>query len=337
MSGTETPTCIDAPWWLVDNPQAVGAAAPLLLPEEIPWVPTLVPDTTPEAGPLIQYPGQGAVQLWDDVWGYGKSIVKYFGRHDGGTSFVLSTTLDEAIDAAIGSTVKSLSGFINIAHQLALDAQSWASAQFDAMSANIGAIYQYFDTRVSALEGQMKAVLDLALPSLQAQILQLRHDMGLSFQFNSAADRAWAIDNIYRPLQENIGQVAKEIPVWSAGALADAKAYTGIAVGALGVKVLTEIAPLSKAVTALQTESEQCTQPMCDTFGPKTDLGKLLKGLKVAEFVTLLAEIAAARETDLDGALRFLSDRAAGYVNTFESTFVNAGDTIGATVGALLA
>lgn len=311
-------------------------AAEPLVEEFEQFIPRLVPQSEPPQDPDAHYPGQGAVQLWNDVWHYGKSIVNYFGRSRGGASYVLSTTLDEAIDGAIGATIKSLSGYINRAAQIGLDAQQWSSMELDAMSSNIGAIYQYFDDHVKFLERAVVQIEQNELPAVRESVAQLRHDMLAGFAFNSAADRGWAVDNILHPLEETIFNVAADVPVQAEHAYERAKLYTDDAVNALGLRTLAAFAPVHLAISALQKESEDCTQPMCEAMGPKTDLGKLLKGLKVAEWAALLATIAAARETDIDGALTFLSHQAGHYISTFEDTFVTGGGTIGQTVADLV-
>lgn len=325
------------PWWTIDNPQARGAAEPIPIPENLPFIPRLVPDTMPEADPTVQYPGQGAVALWNDVWHYSKSILSYFGRHGPSVAYITTDNLNQAIDDTLRASINSLSGFINQAAQLAVDAQNWAGMELDALSANIGAIYQYFDNRITALEHGAWAVERLALPSLQAQIDNLRHDMGLGFQYNSLADRGWAIDNIFRPLTDEIGNVARDIPIWSEGAYERAKGYTDQTVGALGLRTLTQLVPLTLAVKALQTESEQCTQPMCETIGPKTDLGKLLKGLQLAAGVALFAELANLDEAKLADLITSIGSKAAALVGEFETGFVQQGETIGGLIAREIA
>lgn len=292
------------------------------------WIPRLVPNSEPAPDPDVKYPGEGAVKLWNDVYHYGTSIVHYFTRGRGGTSYVMSDQLDEAIDGAIGATVKSLSGFINRAAQIGLDAQQWSSIQLDAMSANIGAIYGYFDQRVSELERIQNALVHNYVPLVAGEVAQLRDDMLAGFKFNSAADRQWSIDNIYRPLEENIGKVQAQALTWADNAYDRATSYADRADDALGLNVLRGIAPTIAAVAALQTESDECVKPMCDTFGPKTDIGKLLKGLKLAGEIAALTAIMQMDAGDLGQLIHAVTTRLAVLVGDLEQFFGPGGETV---------
>lgn len=303
------------------------AAEPLVEPFEQ-WIPRIVPNSEPPDDPTVNYPGSGAVQLWSDVYHFGTSIVHYFGRHSGAVSYVTSTSLDEAVDSAVGATIKSLSGFINRAAQIGVSAQEWASMELDAMSANIGAIYQYFDDRVGRLESFERTMLDWFLPGIDARLNQLNAERFTDAAFNSAADRQWAVDHIFRPLQENIGAVESQIPVWSEGAYQRATQYTNDAVNHLGLNVLAGLAPLTAAVAALQTESEDCVQPMCETIGPKTDLGKLLKGLKLGAEIAALGAILNMTEGDLANLIGAVTSHLSGLVGDVEQFIQPGGETV---------
>lgn len=296
------------------------------------FIPQLVPASEPEPGPGAFWPGGAPHGSWNDVFGFAKSIVKFFGRGDDAVSYVLLPQLNEAIDAAVGSTIKALSGFINRAAEIGLDAQEWSRFGLDAVSANIGAIYQYFDDRINALRAQVHALETLVIPSLQAQILQIQHDLGPMFEFNSAADRQWSVDHIFNPLTDALGQVAAEIPIFSEGAYERAKVYTDDAVNALGLHTLEALVPLTVAVQALQTADEQCTQPMCDTIGPKTDLGKLLKGLKVAAELAALTAFLNMDSNDLAQFIHTITTRLAAIVGDVEQFLGPGGETVAGLV-----
>ena len=69
---------------------------------------------------------------------------------------------------------------------------------------------------------------------------------------------------------------------------------------ATAATVAAHLRPITQALSALQsqvgklqTENDECTQPMCETLGPKTDWGKLLKRFAPKAIFALLALIAA--------------------------------------------
>lgn len=74
----------------------------------------------------------------------------------------------------------------------------------------------------------------------------------------------------------------------------------GFTAGAVAVGVATHLKPITEALAALkaqvgklQTENDECTQPMCEMVGPKSDWGKLLKRFAPKAIFALLALLAA--------------------------------------------
>ncbi len=328
------------PYWAYINPQAITAAlpdpGPIVEPILEPFIPRIVPDPTPESDPQVQYPGQGAVALWNDVWHYGKSILSYFGRSGGGLQYITTDNLNQAVDDVMKATITSLSGYINVAHDLAVDGQRWAANAIDRVNADVGWVYQFFDARVGALENIGKYVTEFAFPLVEDQLATLRHDMNLADQFVSGVDRAWSIDHIFTPLEDELGQLRHDALTWADDAYQRAIDHADLKVLALGAATLTALQPLQQAVKALQTEAEQCTTPLCETMGPKTDLGKLLKGLQLALAAGALAEIANANEQDVADAITRIGSHLATVIGTFETSFVTGGGTVADLVAAEL-
>lgn len=99
----------------------------------------------------------------------------------------------------------------------------------------------------------------------------------------------WAIDSIYRPLHDGLGQVSQDVTnlrryvdrqvVPDLEHLFDSKL----------AKEAALIAAVGAAVAKLTKEAEDCTEPMCETVGPKTDWGKLFKRFSPALLLALLA------------------------------------------------
>jgi hypothetical protein len=67
-------------------------------------------------------------------------------------------------------------------------------------------------------------------------------------------------------------------------------------------------------------------------MGPKTNLGKLLKGLSLAVDAGLLADIATAKESDVVDAITRIADHAVSVIGTFESDFIQGGSTLAGVV-----
>jgi hypothetical protein len=67
---------------------------------------------------------------------------------------------------------------------------------------------------------------------------------------------------------------------------------------------------------------------MCQTMGPKTDLGKFLKALKIAEFAAFLIELGNLNEHGIEGLLSDLQHWGAHVIKTFDNLFVSGGGTL---------
>lgn len=113
-----------------------------------------------------------------------------------------------------------------------------------------------------------------------------------------AALQEWTITHIAQPLSDRLDQttvVAQQarVSAHNAGLRVDSLAAT---VGA-AVALLHQMEPqLAKVLT----ETEQCTEPMCDYMGPKSDWGKLLKQFGPKLIWALLAELAALHPDEVE-------------------------------------
>ncbi len=67
---------------------------------------------------------------------------------------------------------------------------------------------------------------------------------------------------------------------------------------------------------------------MCETIGPKTDLGKLLKGLKVAGEIAALTAILSMNETDLANLIHDVTSHLASVVGDVEQFLGPGGETV---------
>jgi hypothetical protein len=150
-----------------------------------------------------------------------------------------------------------------------------------------------------------------------------------------AGVETWAIDNIYNPLDDRITSVETTIDDAIVGAVADVEAYARDLVNQETLQRLAAIAGIIAAVGAITTFVEECGQPMCDTMGPNTDLGKLLKALDALGLLAVLAELANSRFTDWEDFIRTIVDKAAAMVDTFDTYFIEDGEKLGDTIARI--
>lgn len=297
----------------------VGVATPVGL--GIHWLPSIDVDTP--------YTGATDVPAWSDVFGWAVAVAN--GEIGVGSTATPASTahVTKAVHTAMGTTIKALSGFIN--HAVAQEVQDVRSLfQVDvwvASAANVTARAQA--ARIAVLEAQMNAVLTLAIPSLQAQVVKAEHD-AFQLALNAVTlSNKWAVDNVLRPLEtqraadvaNTTAQIKSSAHATLTTALASDAAVAAAAAGAL--------APVASAVKTLLAENEACVKPMCDLLGPKSPLGNLLKGLKIAALLALLAEIANLDEAGLEHLISALVSISGGIIGDFETMFVGGAGTLG--------
>jgi hypothetical protein len=193
-----------------------------------------------------------------------------------------------------------------------------ASWQLHLASAYVARMVRAQDGRTSLMHGVMKRSIDILRASTQRAVNELRAgtnrvNTGVLNEAKAriAADNAevknrnaailhaakvtgdnanaWALTHIAKPIvdQANVDRAntVKAIADTKVAAHNDALAVAAAVVAPLALAV----AAMQSQLGALQTESDECTKPMCDTMGPKTDLGKLLKGINIAKWLALLA------------------------------------------------
>lgn len=322
--------------WLFGLFQIVETA-PVDIPiPEMPPDPFLTPDWVPKPDTPYTYTGEGSQPTWDNVYkgavGQFDAAVnaKYQPSQDGLWKWALNS--DRTV---LGTAIKAVSGFINQAVDL-------ITSNVNALDTITGLQLQYLDRRAINLGGlvnrivhEVNAILLLAIPSLQAQITKLGTDTPLEIQYAALSERAWTVENIFKPLYTELLKVQPAIDLAVAHERALRIADVDVHAQQVPALIATAIAPLALKVATLTTESENCTQPMCETMGPKTDLGKLLKALNAAEWLALLAEIAALRADGLDGLVHDIGTWAATVIGDLESTFFTGGKTFGEALAGL--
>lgn len=290
------------------------------------------PDFMPAPDPSVPLDGLGTRITWTDIYDEAKKGYDfYFGSHP---SINLPTPewVQQQIHAAIGEMGKAYSSFLAQSATAPVALARILDGTIDNIESNMLHDYRDLSQRLDAHDTGFAFIHDVIVPTLQADIARARSE---GFAEAVAAQRnaeAWATENIFKPLYTEVLKVQPAID-------ASAKVVEGVArsdaaaqVAALGTAVGTAITPMRAALKALQTESEDCVQPMCETMGPKTDLGKFLKALQLVADGALLAELANLNEQRLAALLASLGDKASTYIDFFETNFVAGGETIGATI-----
>lgn len=132
---------------------------------------------------------------------------------------------------------------------------------------------------------------------------------------------AWVQRDIAAPLLREVGKVEGKVDglVRDLGHIIDSR--VGSIVNARVAGILATLAALGVTVASIATEIEQCVEPMCESFGPKSDLGQLLKRLEVAKWLAIIAALEATDVHDLE-ALAATVAGTEGHIGTWVGTHV---------------
>jgi hypothetical protein len=318
----------------------VNVAGDVLAPPEVvPFDPSVVPEWLPLTDPLNTYGGAGPLPHWKDVYNWVAGSIATKLSPGTPTSNVTWGDQENIWKATAGQTIAALSYFliqdeqsniaINNAQTIALD-----QLQLNTIGTFIQAGLILAQIPAQILQGQAAVIA-------QAQALMLQGVARAQAYTDAvgAVDRQYAIDTIFKPLTDVIGQVdanAKVREVQVAAMIppeAQAIATATVAPVAAEVAVLAPaLAAVEAALKPLTDQAANCVNDMCKTMGPNTDLGKFLKALNLAGEAALLAELAALDGNGVKSVLQGLISLSKGVVNDVEALF-----TGGENVGQLFA
>lgn len=245
---------------------------------------------------------------------------------------VTAAEVQKAIDTTAGEIFKVLSGYLNQAFNYATNLANVLQAQVDELHDFATDFAQDTFRTLQEQHATQQAIVQLALPNIQAQILNLKHDTAQGFQYNSAADRAWATDNIFRPLYESMfaARAQTVTDIKNESDRLHRKVNDEQAVAHQSIRA--DILPVASAVSALQQFKDECAQPMCETMGPKTDLGKALKALNTAATAALLLQLASMSRGDIENLIESITGRAGGILDVLGDLFVGGLGDLGGTL-----
>lgn len=86
--------------------------------------------------------------------------------------------------------------------------------------------------------------------------------------------------------------------------------------------VIESIRNINARLAAVEAETEECTKPMCEDIGPKTDWGKFFHSVKTAAIFAALAELAAADVGDIESAAVLLADTLGPVLQRWMESYV---------------
>lgn len=321
----------EAPWWLGEPPASMplpwsGEVIPI---EEVPPIPPSVPI----AGPVIQFIGEGEHAVWDDVFNWIKKTALPDAKGLLSAEINLGQSLVKTVESYIGSSIAALSGFINDAFDytsyIASDAFGLIEGLGTAIGDNVIRIDKVLYGALEDIIGIDRVINDTVLPGIYDTIVGSAQAIDRAV----ANVEAWGIDNIYTPLDAKI---------WGVGVTAEADIADGLSrvldearayADAHAAEIAAAIAAVAAAAAAATAWIDDCGEPMCEVQGPKTDLGKILKGLGLALDAALFADLANAKEGDVADAITRIATKASDIIGTFERDFLAGNSTLAGTIG----
>lgn len=294
-------------------------------------VPAVNPPAIPSPGPIIRYLGEGEHAVWDNVFSWVTGSAKKFLGLEGAGLSALEALVLPIVETYVGQLLQAGSGFWN---DISDFAATGIEAAIDFADEGLRRLLRDvlgIEDWVSGLQTLLGLVADVAIPALLGEIIRIGGSIDARILGALAGVEAWAIDNIYNPLLEDVVRTAGDL---YDAIQATAEWVVAEAEGLVSAETLARIAAigaLAASVAALAEWVAECGAPMCDTFGPKTDLGKFLKALNIAGTAALLAELAALDADGIETLLRGMQALAGGVVDDFEAIFTG-GETIGSAI-----
>jgi hypothetical protein len=309
---------------------------PIFDPEGNPHL-TLVetpPGVPPPEIPIVTI-GRGLGWTWDHLWNWTKAHARDAISWADITADPAGQKIISFVENYVGASQHAMATIVNNLSDFAYDTANQAAHAFDWTFQHISWLEGLMNDVVGGLAADLNDLIHLNLPGLVDDLANQIHALRAD-TFNALAQvPAWAIDNIFDPLHDEIGRVNENIRRDVHGAvdavradLADLARQTGADIGALLNNMELVVGPLALAVGELQRFKDECAEPMCQTMGPKTDLGKLLKAIQAAGILALLLEVGNMTEADVENRIREIAGDLGHIVSTFDGVFVGGGGSL---------
>ena len=309
-----------------------------VIPIEVP-PPPAIPFALPSPGPIINYLSAGEHAVWNDVWGWIKGAAADAKQGLSNLDQTIVGPVISVVEAYVGSELKALSGYVN-------DTFSWAADGFGQITDTVSSVlsdelsnYEFLSNELVDIDTLLGEVVGTTIPNIEDVIAAVAGSIGVDVLDGLANVETWAIDNIYDPLVAEVAAVAE-------GARVDVVTVAGEIYDAVKAEINAEtlariaaIAGLATAISALTTFVDECAEPMCSSFGPKTDLGKFLKALSVASDAALFLELANLDDAGLNSLIQSFQGLSSGIIDEFDTLFLGGGATlskVASTVAAKL-
>lgn len=286
----------------------------------------------PSPGDLVEYTGRGAAAVWGDVWSWVKTTAAPAASTLANIEGDIASAVLNTIESYVGTSIAALSGFVDDLGATMDFVSGLTFDVIDTLAIEVEDSVTYLDRVVYGLLTEVIGIEGRIIPDIEQRLLDLGTATETFIHIGIGQVQAWAIDNIYDPLTADIWRVGvqaeTDIRDGLTQVLDEAKAYAD----AHAAAIATAIAAAAAAAAAATEWIDDCGEPMCQVQGPKTDLGKLLKGLGLALDAALFVDLANAKEGDVADAITRIATKASDVIGTFERDFISGGSTLAGTI-----
>ena len=236
-------------------------------------------------------------QSWDTFW----EGVGY--RLDGVWNDVVGFLRGPA-----GVTFETMQLNINLASHITMRAvrQLYTRVLSRALTGltNLARLVHGIQKEVQSLARAVQYIARTVGPAIQGAVIsanrytdaKVRQAENAAFHVAIAAAQSaesWAVQHLYYPLLSDVQAVDRKVDAVASSIPDIAHAQAALVAAAAVAPLAKELLSLRSQVSQLAQEAEDCTAPMCETIGPKTDWGKLFSRFKPALLFALLAAVAA--------------------------------------------
>lgn len=169
-------------------------------------------------------------------------------------------------------------------------------------------------------DAHARALHQAALDYANARALQIYAESNAYTDQTARGLKTWTIDHVSRPLTDRLDTHAAAIQDLQGAVHNNALRVEAVAGGLAGLGLLVH--QMQGQLNKVLTETEECTQPMCETVGPKSDWGKLLKKFAPAAIWALLAELAALHPDAVEAASEDLAHALGPVLERFAEAWI---------------
>jgi hypothetical protein len=323
------------PWWADD----LGLRRGYVVPHsgeivDVPVIPDAPPIPVP--GPPLTIPRLGDRYTWGDVWtatsNAWHTVTSIF-HH------AASVTMDDVLNVTENALSLAQTYWSSFITHLATELTAEIT-DLSAFAINLDAdirkqIVGLYGDIVNV--GNFAVALDYALyDELAANIRNIEHLLALTPGVIIGDVEAWAIDRIYNPLLNDITTSVDNVEAVVAEAVHGIDAELSHLNDVVVPGLLATLGLLLTQVGTITTWVDDCGAPMCESFGPNTDLGKLLKGLEALLGILAGVGLANMTEADVEHVARFFKAIKTGTVDDFVNAFARRGATLGSAGGTII-